>query len=220
VKGESEPFQPTPRQTVALLRMLLLDETPGFGELASRLGNHGRSERDRMIDLGLVEARSSGRGKAVFLTETGRAWLDSLDDFRVPESGQCAAPFQELLKRLKRYCDGAGLSLSRLVRDCVEPETACARLEPQVPKDIETEVRNAYFALSSGMSNVRVRLSDLRVRLVHVPRQELDEALTRMQKGGRLALYGLDDPGERTPDDESAALRVGRFSRYIVYMER
>jgi hypothetical protein len=56
--------------------------------------------------------------------------------------------------------------------------------------------------------------------LADVSREDLDRALLLLQKSGRLVLMHLDDPHERTPEDDQAAIDLLGFKRHILYMER
>lgn len=91
--------------------------------------------------------------------------------------------------------------------------------EPAEAEDIYSQIREGYMRLSGGHRNVRVRLKDLRSMLSGVAREQLDAALLDLQKQGRLVLMHLDDPQERTYEDEQAAIEILGNKRHILYME-
>jgi hypothetical protein len=83
---------------------------------------------------------------------------------------------------------------------------------------IQGQIRAAYFDITGGQSKDRVLLNDLR-RKVGVTREDFDQALLGMQKDDAV-LMGLDNPMERTPDVEDAAIElIGGNKRHLVYIK-
>ncbi len=64
----------------------------------------------------------------------------------------------------------------------------------------------------------RVLLSDLRPK-VGVQSDDFDQALLAMQQQGKVVLMGLDNPLERTPEVEAAAVHIAGRARYLVYFQ-
>jgi hypothetical protein len=204
-------FQPTPRQILALWRMLFLGERPLAGDLAKRLGKRGRVERDQLVKAGVIEllaVEKPGRGKQSVVTEKGWAWAQENLDAEISQSKLAAEVLEAVLKHLKRYMKTQGLALSEIIR----PNPTCSGA------DLETLVREVYFSLSGGRPNVRIRLSELRNGLQGVPRPDLDSTLLRMQGNGLLSLYGLDDPKEIRIEDKQSAINIAGFEKHIVYL--
>ncbi len=204
-------FEPTPRQVLAIWRMLFMGERPLAGDLAKRLGKKGRVERDQLVTAGVIEllpVAKPGRGKRAALTEKGWAWAQENLDAEVSQSKLAAEVLKAVLKHLKRYMETLGLALSEVIRP--NPTYSGA--------DLEELVREVYFGLSGGRSNIRIRLSELRNGLQGVPRPDLDSILLRMQGDGLLSLYGLDDPKEIRIEDEQAAINIAGFEKHIVYL--
>jgi hypothetical protein len=80
-------------------------------------------------------------------------------------------------------------------------------------------VATAYYALSGGKANARVRLADLRRELAALPRPALDGALLDLATSGEASLYRLDNPAEIRPDDRDAVLRTpSGEERHIIYL--
>ena len=75
----------------------------------------------------------------------------------------------------------------------------------QVGGNIEAQVERDIFA-SHGRTKVPHALADLRSELADVPRSQLDAELLAMERNHSVVLDPLDDPQERRPDDEAAAL--------------
>jgi hypothetical protein len=204
-------FQPTPRQSLALWRMLFLGERPLAGDLAKRLGKKGCLERDQLVKAGVIEllpVEKPGRGNQAAVTEKGWAWAQENLDAEVSQSKLAAEVLEAVLKHLKRYMKTRGLALSEIIRPNPTYHGA----------DLEKLVREVYFSLSGGRPNVRIRLSELRKGLQGVSCADLDSILLGMQANGLLSLYGLDDPKEIRIEDEQAAINIAGFEKHIVYL--
>ena len=77
----------------------------------------------------------------------------------------------------------------------------------------------AYFSLSKGQTNVRVRIADLRHLLASIPRLKLDQALLDMASSGKASLYRLDNPAEIHAEDRDAVLLTpSGEERHVVYL--
>ncbi len=83
---------------------------------------------------------------------------------------------------------------------------------------IETQIREAYLRETRGAVKERVLLSDLRPK-VGVQSGDFDQALLAMQQQGKIVLMGLDNPVERTPEVEAAAVHIAGLPRYLVYFQ-
>jgi len=96
--------------------------------------------------------------------------------------------------------------------------TADASPEPLTLDSIEKQIREAYLRETRGAVKERVLLSDLRPK-VGVQSDDFDQALLAMQQEGKVVLMGLDNPMERTPEVEAAALHIAGLPRYLVYFQ-
>src|SRR5271165_4405795 len=100
----------------------------------------------------------SGRGKALYVTLTDQGWgwlgnhLDADLSTRTPAGTHV---LHRLLVKLKAFLDQKQLSLGDLIVPSSDEAADDAR-------DLESRVRTAYFSVSGGKSNVRVRIADLR----------------------------------------------------------
>lgn len=180
----------------------------------------GAPARKRLEASGLIaqvkQKPSGGRAQAlhVSLADDGWAWLGShLDADLATKSTAGVEVLRLLLARLKTFLDRKNLSLG----DFVAAGTAPAE-EPAIgdPKD---RVTTAYYALSAGRSNARVRIADLRAALATIPRPVLDGALLDLATTGEASLYRLDNPAEIRREDREAVLRTpSGEERHIVYL--
>jgi hypothetical protein len=85
-------------------------------------------------------------------------------------------------------------------------------------ESIAQQIRQAYLNATNGAVKERVLLKDLRPR-VGVQREDFDQALLSMQRQSRVVLMGLDNPMERTPEVEAAALHIAGHPRHLVYFQ-
>jgi hypothetical protein len=174
--------------------------------------------RKRLAAVGLIEQEKrkspSGRGTPQFisLTDRGWGWLgDHLDADLSTKSPAGTMVLHKLLSRLKTFIDQNKISLGELVNPGPPPP----------PDDIEDCVTKAYYSLSGGQSNVRVRIADLRQLLSSIPRPKLDQALLDMASSEKAVLFRLDNPTEIHPEDRNAVLRTPTGEeRHIMYLGR
>jgi hypothetical protein len=195
-----------------------------------------RSQRDPLIRSGLIAEDkrvpsdlSLGKRKltCVSLEDKGWAWLADHMDASVWESKNAAAVLQSLLQHLSRFLRLRELVLADLM--CVPPEkqrleeataTTPAKVSRSSAADLSEQISHTYAQLSGHRSGARVRLSQLRLKLAHVSRRQLDETLERMSRAGVVVLNRLDNPAEIGEDDRAAEFitSIGE-PRHIMQME-
>ncbi len=203
-------FEATPRQVLAIWRMLFTGEEPSQTKLGAYLGSKGAKERQQLVDAGLIELEKRGRAKHAILTEKAWGWAAEHLDAEISQSKLAAFALEGLLVKLKLYMGHNDVALVEIL----SPPAV-----PAPPVLTEELLREAYFRASGGRSNVRVRLSTLRRLLPHITRDQLDSLLTAMQRREKLVLFSFDDPQEITSEDRQAALDLGGgIKRHIVYM--
>ncbi len=175
--------------------------------------------RKRLQANGVIEQEKrkspSGRGAPVFvsLTEKGWGWLgDHLDADLSTRTPAGTEVLHRLLMRLKTFIDQKQLSLGDLI-------LLNARKPADDEQDMEDRVASAYFSISKGRNNVRVRIADLRHVLESIPRLKLDQALLDMASSGKASLYRLDNPAEIQAEDRDAVLLTpSGEERHVVYL--
>lgn len=132
---------------------------------------------------------------------------------------------------VKKHDEYKGVKTTQLTR-AAATEVASA-VEPAIPvtpqpppPNPETEamrtVEEAYLRLSGGQWTTRVRLADLRRAIGEtLGRQEQNQALIALSTGTnpRGALMPLDDPTDRTADDNAAALRQAGQAFHLLYLD-
>ena len=179
----------------------------------------GSPARKRLQADGVIEQEKrkspTGRGTALFISLTDRGWgwlgnhLDADLSTRTPAGTEV---LHRLLLRLKTFIDQKQISLGDLILPG-ETDTADGG------DNLEDRVTKAYFSLSKGQTNVRVRIADLRHLLSSIPRLKLDQALLDMASSGKASLYRLDNPTEIHAEDRDAVLRTpSGEERHVVYL--
>jgi len=175
--------------------------------------------RKRLQANGVIEQEKrkspSGRGTPVFvsLTDKGWGWLGNHLDADLSTRTQAGTEvLHRLLVRLKTFIDQKQISLGDLILPGETDETVGG-------DNVEDRVTRAYFSLSKGQTNVRVRIADLRHLLSSIPRLKLDQALLDMASSGKASLYRLDNPAEIHAEDRDAVLHTpSGEERHVVYL--
>ena len=125
-------------------------------------------------------------------------------------------------KRAKAAADKAAKAAAKLALPKTKPRRKKSEPgsspEPLTLDSIEKQIREAYLRETRGALKERVLLKDLRPK-VGVQSQDFDQALLGMQQQGKVVLMGLDNPVERTPEVEAAALHIAGRPRYLVYFQ-
>ena len=202
---------PDPGQTLFLWGLLAAGGEAWLKDLRPELGRRRRP----LLEAGLIEEerRSGPKGGQrlwISLTDRGWYWLgNNMDAPLPPRAGVTAVQvLQKLLRNLGPFLERHNLALADIFADHGGPVPA--------GQDLAQRVREQAFALAKGKSRVLVRLADLRRALPDVDRETLDQELVRLQRDGRLVLYHMDDPSERTPADDDAALIIAGHRRHLL----
>jgi hypothetical protein len=170
-------FQPTPKQALALLDLLLTSEEPAVSKVKPELKP---SEREKLAKEGFIEIEQRGRSKHIVLTD--KIWERALDDLIVEgtKSPYASTVLQHLLEKLKEYLQSHNISLAEFLHSQHKAITDSANIA-RAPEDLEEKIREAYLEVSGGSYNVRVRLSELRQHLSDIPRADIDRTLGGME---------------------------------------
>lgn len=172
-----------------------------------------------LLDAGLVVLEKRGRANHIVLTDRAWQWSEENLDAQFSTTPSVTIALRGLLPRLKHYLKQTGTPLAELLGAVEAAEQARPESPAPAPKAIEEAIRDAYLALSGGQWETRVRLAPLREQLAAFTKEAQDLALLRMQAGGRLVLYRLDDPQDTFEADRAAALYIGSDPRHLVYMK-
>lgn len=175
------------------------------------------AERSILVKAGLIEGDKRKRpqtGRTAgydVLTDKGWAWaIDHMQDRIDSRSTKGSLVLSQMLARLDNFLHQHSLALADVI-------TAPASQGPS----LEERIRKFGLDLGGGRIGVRIRLASLRELLADVPRATLDDALDQLQASGVLVLYPMDDPQERTPADDAAAIDVaGVGKRHLLILEK
>jgi len=223
------PFKPSPIQTLALWSLFFTDQAPPMqSKLKPKLDPKQRKE---LIDAGLITLKKKGRASYVFLTEKAWAWASDHLDAPFSHTTNAAAPFASLLSTLKKYMTAQGIPLVEMLNPSEtisSDEKKALRPTPEKAPGAtagggndehrEQRVKRAYLEASGGQWDVRVRMADMRKKLMDIPPKSLDAILRKMQLDQKLILYPLDDPSEISPEDDAAVVVAGGRKNHILYM--
>ncbi len=229
--------QPDPVQTLLLWNLAANQGSAWLADLTSTLTD--KSKRASLVRDGLIDEQKRPRVRAgkrtvqaiqLTLEDKGWAWLADHPTAPVSQSKAAADVLQGLLEILAVHLERNQWLLS----DFMTPD-ATAGTEPSpadpLPADdeeldnsldemLETRIANAYAELANHRSAARVRLADLRRRLTDLSREQVNAALQKMTRDGRVVLNRLDNPLEITAEDEAAKLVTGLGDpRHIMHME-
>ena len=163
------------------------------------------------------DERTRRRGDWIEVTDKGWAWANDHLASPLPTKTQSAGPILQLwLFHLQGFLRREGRALADVIATPTKPMSPHGPVVS--PTALENRIKSAYLDASAGSWNKRVRLSELRTLLGVVQRADLDNALMRMQQGGTLVLYPLDNPQEITAADRDAAVAIGGTRFHIVYL--
>jgi hypothetical protein len=209
-------FDPTPAQTLLMLRLVFSGREPKLTELQPQL--KPQALRDQLEREGLIRLERRGRARHVVVTEKGWAWTQArLDAPLNPQGANPGRALIDLLPRLKAFLLREGYTLADLFVAAGPRPPAEAPL-PASAQAIDAQVRSALLALGSGQSRVRVVLADLREALPRLSRESLDASLMRLQVGGELVLYPEDAGHLRTQRVRDAEVGIAGSRYHIAYL--
>jgi hypothetical protein len=166
-----------------------------------------KQNRERLIDMGLIEITAVKPAMTLDLTDRGWKTCAAIIGADAPErpSGQGKALYT-LLGALRRYFD----------REDLAPADVFVALDDAV--DVETQVRAAYVKLAARAGGW-VDLVRLRAELGDVSKRELDDALTKMQRTPGVSLIPEENQKTLTDEDHAAAVEIGNQARHLIAIE-
>ncbi|MFD4673700.1 hypothetical protein ACFWNN_28515 [Lentzea sp. NPDC058450] len=196
-----ETYAPSAR--AALVQLMLEDRMiPNVELLKQYKIELGKDDREALNEDGLIETVKEGRRYVHRITDKGTAWcLNDLMEGETSVRGPLARVQAAVLKRVLRFLNGRG-SLAEAVR---------------TQQDLEDVIRGVYLELGDGYQDW-VRLAKLRPRL-DAGRDEVDETLLKMVKGGDAHLVPDSNRKVLTEEDHQAAIRIGDEDKHLLAIE-
>lgn len=218
-------FEPSPQQALLIFSMLLGENIEQREPAQSqRKCGLAPAARDVLVRKKfLKKVPPEGRGPTrLALADEGREWALRNLFCRLPERGNRP---KAILARLNE----ALMPILNNRWDEVErrlfPNGAShpAEPEPEFSDDITVEsiqgqIRDAYLSLTGGRTKERVLFSALRPK-VPVVSDDFDQAVLSLQAQQKVVLAGLDNPVERTPEVEAAAIHIAGNARHLLYFQ-
>lgn len=210
-------FEPNPQQALLLFSMLLGENLEQREPKQSQCGI-AATPRDGLVRKKFLTKVLRGRTQFLVLTDHGREWAMQNLFCRLPErsprSKAILARLNEALMPLLRdRWDEVERRLD-LTRDSEPPQSS----EDITVESIQGQIRDAYLGLTGGKTKQRVLFSDLRPK-VPVVSDDFDEAVLSLQAQQKVVLAGLDNPVERTPEVEAAAIHIAGNPRHLLYFQ-
>ncbi|MFH1091803.1 MAG: hypothetical protein V1742_09570 [Pseudomonadota bacterium] len=212
----------SPKQVLVLWNLIFTGQEPMISRLRPSLTPR---ERRAMEEAGLILIEKRGRAGYILLTDKAWALAAANLEAEIALSKYAAPVLRAVLTSLKRQMNQSKFSLAEFAAEefdfAAEISGEAAGFQDGVEVLPDEQIKMAYLKAAGGRSNVRVRLSELRSLLPHLPKPRLDAELIAMQRARRfnLVLWSLDDPRDIGPEDEKAAVDVAGVKRHIVYME-
>ena len=220
-------FEANPWQRFLILSMVF-GETLEEREPKQSEASGSSDDRKKLMQVGLVRVEKRGRAGHLVLEE--KAWDFVVENLGrpLPKTALAAKLLTTVLQRVASLLETNELSIHDVVgvgapavlrepSSVVAPAKATSSNGEQ-GSATEEQIRAACLSLAGGQTGKRIRLADLRNKVL-ANRESLDALLQSMQQAGRLVLYKMDNPAEVTPEDERAALVIKGYPRHIVYLE-
>jgi len=213
----------SPKQTLVLWQLLITGAEPAISKVKPKLSPQ---ERKPLVDAGLIEIVPRKPAKHLVLTDKAWEWASTQEITALAQSTDPTL-LLTLIHKMQAYLQANKVSLAEFL---APPKAVSAAVAPEAsPADASTlaaltttltdQIQAAYYKVSQGQWNVRVRLADLRKHLAHTSKEAIDAALRQMQLNGQSVLMPLDDPKGIEAEDEDAAVNIGGDRRHIVYLK-
>jgi len=213
-------FEPNPQQALLIFSMLL-GENPEQREPKQSQCGTAATPRDDLVRKKFLSKVLRGRTQFLVLTDQGREWALRNLFCRLPVGSPRTKAIlvrlnQALLPLLNDRWDEVERRLLPYLPDRAEP--AAESSGDVTVESIQGQIRDAYLRLTGGKTKQRVLFSDLRPKVPVVP-DDFDQAVLSLQAAQKVVLAGLDNPVERTPDVEAAAIHIAGNPRHLLYFQ-
>lgn len=184
-----------------------------------RAAERQRKADERAAAKAVKEAEKAAKAKAALEKAAERARVtreNAAEKQRKADERAAAKAAREAAKTARGRAAGAKAPpRKRTAPERAENSRAASAVTVE---SIARLIREAYLEATNGAVKQRVLLKDLRPR-VGVQRDDFDQALLSMQRQSKVVLMGLDNPLERTPEVEAAALHIAGNPRHLVYFQ-
>ena len=203
----------------ALLALMLLVEEASNNQIDEAYGfKIEKKVRDRLVDSGYITAHKSKELRGAFVHElTEAGWKQSREDLAAetpPGVQKCYRLLYGVLRTVGRHLSRKNLEMA----DFFVPDTSPVVVEAPQAVDPAREIRAAYDGLVSR-PGAWVNLSRLRDALPHLTRDEVDEALLRLNLEPWAYLIPEANQKTLSEADREAAVHVGGEDKHLLSIE-
>ena len=216
MKSQLEPLE-----RLLLWKIIFLGYEPALSKTKPKLVSDARR---RLLDMGLIEIEKRGRSSHLVLTDNAWLWASENLEAEISTRSYESGPIlQTVLARLKVFLAMKELRLAEFLEAKImdTPESSKAAISSDIlAQPLEERIRDAYQKISRGRWNTPVRIADIRKALADVPRVQQDKELHRLKREDRILLFPMEDPQDRTPEDEAAALAMSDRTNHLILFER
>jgi hypothetical protein len=175
--------------------------------------------RERLIELRYITAHQVKELRNAYvhaLTEEG--WRHCREEFAAdaPTGARKADRLLSgVLHRIEEFMDRSHFEIADVFAPPESDDTESA----QVPESVDEKIHSVYGSLASR-AGAWVSLSRLRDSLPEVSRDEIDEALLRLDL--RPQVYLISEANQKTlsPADRKAAIHIGGEDKHLLSIER
>jgi len=206
-----------PERSALLALMALVDEVTNTDIYEACGFKIDRTVRERLIKLGFITAHQELRNAYVHeLTEEG--WRHCREEFvaEVPAGARKADRLLTvILHRLEEFMDRSHVEIA----DVFVPPDIDDTESAQVPESVDEKIHSAYTSLTAR-PGAWVSLSRLRDSLPEISRDEVDEALLRLDLQPRVYLISEANQKTLSPADRKAAIHIGGEDKHLLSIER
>ena len=203
----------------ALLALMLFVEEASNTQIREEYGfTIDKKVRDRLVGSGFITARKSKELRGAFVHElTEAGWKQSREDLAAATPPGAQKGYRLLygvLRTLDRHLARKNLEMA----DVFVPDRSPRVVEAPQPIDPTREILTAYDALVSR-PGAWVNLSRLRDALPHLSRDEVDEALVRLNLEPWAYLIPEANQKTLSEADRDAAVHVGGEDKHLLSIE-
>jgi hypothetical protein len=181
--------------------------------------------RNRLVQLGLIEVRKERQ--RLFLNLTDRGWAHALAAIgtEVPaRAGAAGAAVYRLVASLRNYLATSGFAPADFFAPRGEEKAAGApalpRRSPSAPSvsDVAALIRKAYGNLAAAPRE-SVELVRIRAALGEISRSQVDAALIDLSSSADVHIFPESNQKTLTADDRAASVSIGNQDKHLIVID-
>lgn len=178
-----------------------------------------RGVRERLIELGYITAHPVKELRNAYVHElTEEGWRHCREEFvadvpvKAPKADRLLSG---VLHRIEEFMGRSHVEIADVFAPPQIDDTETA----QVPESVDEKIRSVYTTLTAR-PGAWVSLSRLRDALPEISRDEIDEALLRLDLQPQVYLISEANQKTLTPADRKAAIHIGGEDKHLLSIER